>query len=87
MLVEKERVLLDRPVGVWVNDLLATSITEIADLSPTIAIDAGSLHDFHGDPADRIIYATAAHHQLPLISKDDKLRTFAKADRSVNVIW
>ena len=87
MLVEKERVLLDRPVSVWINDLLATSITEIADLTPMIAVAAGQLNDFHGDPADRIIYATAAAHQLPLVSKDNRLRTFAKADRNVAVVW
>ena len=64
-----------------------TSITEIADLTPMIAVAAGQLNDFHGDPADRIIYATAAAHQLPLVSKDNRLRTFAKADRNVAVVW
>lgn len=87
MLVTKGRVGLDRPVSAWINDLLATSSADIAELTPTIAVAAGQLHDFHGDPADRIIYATAATGQLPLISKDARLREHATATRQVAVLW
>ena len=87
MLVTKGRVALDRPVSAWVNDLLATSPADIADLTPTIAVTAGQLQDFHGDPADRIIYATAATRQLPLITKDARLHNLAASGQQVNVLW
>jgi PIN domain nuclease of toxin-antitoxin system len=86
MLVTEGRVALDRPVAAWINDLLATSPAAIAELTPMIAVTAGQLRDFHGDPADRIIYATAAARRLPLVSKDNRLRDFATTDREVAVL-
>ena len=91
MLCTKQRVQLDRPVEAWVNDLLALAARPAA-LSPRIVVLAGSLDDFHGDPADRIIYATAAVEQLTLISKDQRMIDYA-ADRdaagssAVQVVW
>ncbi|MFN0027506.1 MAG: type II toxin-antitoxin system VapC family toxin [Acidimicrobiales bacterium] len=88
MLVSKRRVALDRPVSTWINDLLATSTAAIADLTPTVAVAAGELPDFHGDPADRIIYATAATRQLPLITKDRRLHDLSGADGgAVMTLW
>src|SRR5690349_14871069 len=66
MLVEKGRVALDRPLARWVDDLVASEV-DVAELTPAIAAAAGVLDDFHGDPADRLIYATAAERGLPLI--------------------
>jgi PIN domain nuclease of toxin-antitoxin system len=87
MLVEKGRVQLDRPTSLWVVDFLATDRVEAAELSPTVAIGAGELSGFHGDPADRLIVATAKSLRIPLISKDDKIRTYAKTDKALTVIW
>jgi PIN domain nuclease of toxin-antitoxin system len=87
MLVTKGRVALDRPVNAWINDLLASSPADIADLTPAIAVLAGQLQDFHGDPVDRIIYATAATRQLPLITKDTRLRDLATTSGVVAVLW
>lgn len=87
MLVAKGRVALDRVVSAWMNDLLATTTADIADLTPAIAVSAGELHDFHGDPADRIIYATAAARQLPLITKDTRLHDLAAAHRGARTLW
>jgi PIN domain nuclease of toxin-antitoxin system len=86
MLVTKGRVALDRPVSAWIDDLLATT-ADIADLTPAVAVTAGELPDFHGDPADRIIYATAASRQLPLITKDTRLHDLANSHRGVKAFW
>ena len=40
----------------------------LAPLAPKIAIESCRLHDFHGDPADRIIIATARIEELTLIT-------------------
>jgi PIN domain nuclease of toxin-antitoxin system len=87
MLVTKQRVAFDRPVSAWINDLLTTSVADIADLTPMIAVAAGELRDFDGDPADRIIYATAATRRLPLVTKDSRLGLRAKNERDVEVVW
>jgi PIN domain nuclease of toxin-antitoxin system len=50
-----------------------------------IAVRAGSLDaaSFPGDPADRLIYATAVEHAARVVSADDRLRA-VDPDR---VIW
>ena len=87
MLVAKGRVALDRPVGRWVSDLLATTPAEIADFTAPIAVVAGQLENFHGDQADRIIFATAAALQVPLVTKDARLHDAAVASGDVTVVW
>lgn len=78
------RLELDRPVGAWVGDALSTH--EVGTLSPNvaIAIRAGSLDlAFPGDPADRVIYATAVEHGVRLVSQDTKITDFDPA----RVLW
>lgn len=52
--------------------MLASGIRELA-LTGDIAIMAGELENLHGDPADRIIAATAIAHDATLITADAKL--------------
>ncbi|MDQ3989416.1 MAG: type II toxin-antitoxin system VapC family toxin [Actinomycetota bacterium] len=87
MLVGKQRVRLDRPTAAWVCDLLATDGVDLAALTPRIAVTAAELHGFHGDPADRFLYATAQELNVPLLSKDRRLRDYAEPDRTVSVLW
>lgn len=86
MLVAKGRVALDRPVTTWVNDVTAASV-ELAALTAQIAVVAGSLEDFHADPADRLIYSTARVDSLALISKDRRMTEAAAQAGSIEVIW
>lgn len=87
MLVGKERVRLDRPIATWVRDVLATDGVGLAEPTPGIAVAAAELADFHGDPADRFLYATARLLGAPLLSKDRLLQGYAEADSTVSVIW
>ncbi len=87
MLVTKGRVTLDRPTATWIRDLLAQDRIATADLTAQIAVDAAELPDFHGDPADRLLYATARWLRIPLISKDDRLRQYAENRRDCAVHW
>lgn len=87
MLVSKGRVELDRPVATWVNDLLGEQgPARPAALTPSIAVVAGTLEDFHGDPADRLILATARVGSFALVTKDRRLRQAAPS-AEVEVIW
>ena len=46
-------------------------------MTPAIAHTAVSLpSSFPGDPADRLIYATAIEQGWPLITKDQRLRRY-----------
>lgn len=60
-----------------------------ATLSPEAAAWAGRLDraTFPGDPADRMLYATARDLRAPLVTKDGRLRRHAVAARDIDVIW
>lgn len=83
------RIRLDRPVSNWVAALLDDPRTAVAALSAEAAAWAGSIADdrFPGDPADRLIYATARELRVPLVSKDERLHAFAALDGAVRVVW
>ena len=87
VLVGKARIRLDRPTAAWIRDVLATDGMDIADLTPAIAVAAAELDGFHGDSADRFLYATAQCLGVPLLSKDRLLHDYAEIDRTVAVIW
>jgi PIN domain nuclease of toxin-antitoxin system len=42
---------------------------------------------FPGDPADRLLYATALELTVPFVMKDKRVRAYAKGSRTVRVIW
>lgn len=68
------RISLATPVRTWLTGL-ATDLRTI-DVTPAIADTAATLPEsFRGDPADRLIYATAIEHGLQLVSKDRRLRS------------
>lgn len=74
MLVEKGRLRFDRPALTWVRQALLIPGVEVADLTPEIAVRASGLGSgFPGDPADRIIVATALENRAPLATKDERL--------------
>jgi PIN domain nuclease of toxin-antitoxin system len=78
MLVQRGRISLDRDVATWVRQALAPA--PVVKLAPTaeIAVEAGLLDaaEFPGDPADRIIYATAKAAGASLVTRDEALRRF-----------
>jgi PIN domain nuclease of toxin-antitoxin system len=72
-LARHERIAVRIPIRSWLEQLAAGMRT--LTITPAIAETAVSLPDsFPGDPADRLIYATAVEHGLTLVSKDDRLR-------------
>lgn len=87
VLVERGRIGVDRDLGRWCRDLLASGRAHVATLTPSAAISAARLPDFHGDPADRFIYATARELSVALVSKDARIREYARDHGDVQVIW
>ena len=74
MLSEKGRIALGDDVGRWTSRVLALPGLVLAPLEPSIAIGSVRLPgDFHADPADRMIVATARFHQVPLMTADQAI--------------
>lgn len=72
-LAEHERILVAVPIRSWLDQLAAEVRT--VGTTPAVAATAVALPStFPGDPADRLIYATAVEHGWPLITKDRRLR-------------
>ena len=71
MLQDKGRFTLRREVGAWRTTLLEEGLIEIP-VNGAIAAAAGSLPDMHGDPAGRVIAATALDGHL-LVTADRRL--------------
>jgi PIN domain nuclease of toxin-antitoxin system len=78
MLVRRGRISLDRDVATWVRQALAPARVTSSGVTAEIAVSAGLLDGagFPGDPADRIIYATARASRAPLVTRDEALRRF-----------
>ena len=83
------RIRLDRDPFEWVRDLLHEARLQTATLSPSAAMFAGRMPGlgFEGDPADAMIYATAMQEQVPLVTKDKRLRLFAAGRKDVRTLW
>jgi len=83
MLFAKRRLVLDRPFDVWIREAAAATVIAIAPLDVEIVIALNDLPaSFHGDPADRLIAATARAHRIPLATYDRLIRK-----SRVAIIW
>ena len=77
MLTERGRLALGRDVGAWVSDALALPGVRLAPLLPAVAVDSARLPGpIHGDPADRIIIATARHAGAALLTADKAILAY-----------
>jgi PIN domain nuclease of toxin-antitoxin system len=72
MLVRKGRVRMDLDLSVWRNDFLEQGLIEVPVTGDT-GIRAAGFEDFHGDPADRLIAATALLNSATLLTADGRL--------------
>ena len=72
MLVRKGRIQLDLDLAVWRKDLLEQGLIEVP-VSGEVGIRAAGFDPFHGDPADRLITATALMNAAILLTADARL--------------
>ncbi len=75
MLARKGRLELDAALAAWLPTAAAAGTVTVLplDVAVVLALDALPA-GFHGDPADRVIVATARAHGLPLATRDKNLR-------------
>jgi len=83
-LVARDRLVLSRPVSDWLDLIRAINGVRFVPIDHRVAVESVSLPgDFHKDPADRFLVATARLLGATLLSCDDKIRAYAH----VNTFW
>lgn len=74
MLEAKGRIKLDRTAAAWMNAVIELPRIELLPITPSVAAQSARLPAaFHGDPADRLIAATAIVEAAPLVTADHRL--------------
>ena len=78
LLVERGRLRLALDVGAWMDTALGTQGVDLLPIEPAIAVDSVRLPgEFHADPADRLIIATARHWRILLVTADQAIADYA----------
>ena len=76
-LVRRGRLVLPKPLKEWFSIALAEEGILLIPITPAIAIESYSLPgEFHKDPADRIIVATARTYDCPLMTNDSNILSY-----------
>ena len=84
MLAAKGRIELDRDVTDWLESLSELPNFTFHRITPAIASLSTTLPGrFQEDPADRILVATAMTGDIPIVTKDQRIRRY----RYVQTIW
>jgi PIN domain nuclease of toxin-antitoxin system len=74
MLVEREKLAFSMDVGSWLG-----TVAQIEAVRLSVDLPG----EFHKDPADRMIVATARKLAVPLVTRDEKIRAY----KHVKTIW
>jgi len=72
MLTRRGRLAIPEDIHTWRVDVLRNGISEIA-VTGDLAVSAVQLLDFHDDPADRLITATALFNGATLVTADEAI--------------
>ena len=75
MLAEKRRIALDQDSLQWLRYATTLPRIHLLELTVDIAARAASYpREVGGDPADRLIIATAIEHGAKLVTEDKRIR-------------
>ena len=86
LLVRKGRISLDIDALAWFERFLALPGVRLTPLTVAAAITSSELPEpFHGDPADRLLVASARELDCPIVTRDRKILEYAES-RAVQAI-
>ena len=57
----------------WIDKALRYPGIQLLEFTPEIAVESTLLKDFHKDPADRFLVATANRHKIPILTVDKRI--------------
>lgn len=84
MLIRKKRLQLTMDTDSWLEAVESLPYIQCIPVDNKIAAKSVTLPgEFHSDPADRIIVATAREKGIPLITADERIRKYS----SVQSVW
>ena len=84
MLVKRETIAFSMDVENWLATVQQIPGVRFAPVDVDVSLKSVQLPgEFHKDPADRLIVATARKFAAPLVTKDLKIRAYAH----VKTIW
>ncbi len=83
MLIARKRFDPGMDARQFLEDLICARRIAVLPITAEIALLSQSDEFSHGDPADRLIAATAIFHRAALVTSDAKLRKL----KSLNTIW
>ncbi|TCV74524.1 PIN domain nuclease of toxin-antitoxin system [Neorhizobium sp. R1-B] len=78
LLAERGKLALSLEVGLWLERNLNRPGVRWTQLEPAISVDSVRLPgNFHSDPADRWLVATARHFGIPLLTADRAILAYS----------
>ena len=84
LLVKKERLKLTMDTDKWVEKITSLPYVQFVPVDNSIAAKSVTLPgEFHSDPADRMIVATARERGIVLITADERIRQYSH----VQTLW
>ena len=82
MLNCKKKLKFSTPIRMWIEQSLTAPGLILAPLSHEVLIESCLLPgEVHGDPADKIILATARIENAVLITRDQKMLQYARSEK------
>ena len=84
MLIAKERIVISMDLDEWLSTIALIEAVKFFAVDNDIAVKSASLpSEFHKDPADRMIVATARKLGCGLVTADEKILNY----QHVKSIW
>jgi PIN domain nuclease of toxin-antitoxin system len=83
MLIARKRIDPATDAAQFIDDIVEARALRVLPITPKIAVLSQSEAFQHGDPADRLIAATAIAHGAQLVTADVRL----KHVRGLRVLW
>jgi len=78
------RLRLSRPAEGWIRENLAAAGVRLAEVTPSIAIDAGAIpRTALADPLDRLLVATARQLDATFLTADQQILQYARTTSNV----
>ena len=78
MLVAKGKLILSKNIYQWVQESLNSKGISLEPLSIDMLLESTSIEGVHGDPADRMILATARNINAMIMTADKEIITYCR---------